>query len=122
MSIKQFDQAIKAKSAQPQDVLEARLGKAFALFDQKKAAEVQKELKLARSKPPATENPMLLILAYDDFVDEVQPLADWETLVGYPTLLVSLSTIGASPTAAQILTYIQGLYDAPEGLAWENQL
>lgn len=63
----------------------------------------------------------LLILAYDDFVDEVQPLADWETLVGYPTLLTPLSSVphgGSTPTAAEIHAYIQGLYDAPEGLAW----
>ncbi|RLE17424.1 MAG: hypothetical protein DRJ65_22785, partial [Acidobacteria bacterium] len=63
----------------------------------------------------------LLILAYDDFVDEVQPLADWETLVGYPTLLTPLSTVphgGSTPTATEIMTYIQALYDAPEGLAW----
>ena len=39
----------------------------------------------------------LLILAYDDFVDEVQPLADWETLVGYPTLLTPLSTVAPTP-------------------------
>ncbi len=63
----------------------------------------------------------LLILAYDDFVDEVQPLADWETLVGYPTLLTPLLSVphdGATPTTTEIMAYIQGLYDAPEGLAW----
>lgn len=60
----------------------------------------------------------LLILAYDDFVDEVQPLAAWETLVGYPTLLTSLSSVAPTPSATEIMTYIQGLYDAPEGLTW----
>ncbi|MEN8163327.1 MAG: C25 family cysteine peptidase [Acidobacteriota bacterium] len=60
----------------------------------------------------------LLILAYDDFVDEVQPLADWETLVGYPTLLTPLSTVAPTPTPTEIMAYIQGLYDEPEGLAW----
>ncbi|RLE34628.1 MAG: hypothetical protein DRJ61_04810 [Acidobacteria bacterium] len=60
----------------------------------------------------------LLILAYDDFVDEAQPLAAWETLVGYPTLLTSLSSVAPTSSATEIMTYIQGLYDAPEGLAW----
>ncbi|MCD4748146.1 MAG: hypothetical protein K8R59_02125 [Thermoanaerobaculales bacterium] len=64
----------------------------------------------------------LLILAYDDFLDEVQPLADWETLVGYPTLLTPLSSVphgGSTPTAEEIHAYIQTLYDdEPEGLAW----
>jgi len=63
----------------------------------------------------------LLILAYDDFVDESRPLADWEKLVGYPTLLTALSSIphsGSSPTTTDIKNYIQSLYDDPEGLAW----
>lgn len=60
----------------------------------------------------------LLILAFDDFVDEVQPLADWETLVGYPTLLTPLSSVAPTPTSTEIMAYIQGLYDSPEGLAW----
>ncbi len=69
----------------------------------------------------STEAGRLLILSFDDFVDEVQPLADWETLVGYPTLLTPLSSVphsGATPTATEIMAYIQELYDAPEGLAW----
>ncbi len=63
----------------------------------------------------------LLILCYDDFLDEIQPLVDWEKLVGFPTVLTALTAVphsGGSPTAAEIKNYIQGLYDAPEGLAW----
>jgi hypothetical protein len=63
----------------------------------------------------------LLILAHDDLVSAVEPLADWHRLVGYPTLLEPLSTVphaGSSPTADEIAAYIQSLYDAPEGLAW----
>ena len=48
---------------------------------------------------PFMETGRLLILAYDDFVDEAQPLADWETQVGYPTVLVPLSTAGSSSSA-----------------------
>jgi len=65
---------------------------------------------------PFVESGRLLILAYDDFVDEAQPLADWETQVGYPTLLVPKSAAGS--TAAQIQSYIQTLYNQPEGLTW----
>ena len=70
---------------------------------------------------PFVEVGRLLILAYDDFVDEVEPLADWEALVGYPTVLVPLSDVphtGTSPTADEIKTYIQNLYDGAEGLTW----
>jgi hypothetical protein len=65
---------------------------------------------------PFVETGRLLILADDDFVDEAQPLADWEALVGYPTLLVPVSAAGT--TGAQIKSYIQSLYDAPDGLTW----
>ncbi|MCU0302901.1 MAG: C25 family cysteine peptidase [Thermoanaerobaculales bacterium] len=71
----------------------------------------------ARSRyVPFVETGRLLILAYDDFVDEAAPLADWESLVGYPTLLTPVSAAGT--TGAQIKSYIQSLYDAPEGLSW----
>jgi hypothetical protein len=65
---------------------------------------------------PFVETGRLVIIADDDFVDEAAPLADWETLVGYPTLLVPVSAAGS--TAAQIKSYLQGLYDSPEGLTW----
>jgi len=65
---------------------------------------------------PMVETGRLLILAYDDFVDEAEPLAEWQTRVGYPTMLVPLSTVGSG--AAQVATYIQSLYDQPEGLTW----
>ena len=69
----------------------------------------------------APEPGRLLILAHDDLVDAVAPLAQWHALVGYPTLLEPLSSIphaGSSPTAGEIAAYLQGLYDAPEGLTW----
>jgi len=65
---------------------------------------------------PFVETGRLVIIADDAFIDEAQPLADWQTLVGYPTLLVPVSAAGS--TAAQIKTYIQSLYDASEGLTW----
>ena len=42
----------------------------------------------------------LLIIADPDFLDEIAPLAEWETLVGYPTSVVSTSVTGT--TAASI--------------------
>ena len=65
---------------------------------------------------PFVETGRLLILSYDDFVDEAQPLADWQRQVGYPTLLVPLSSVGT--TASQVMSYIQSLYNQPEGLTW----
>lgn len=59
----------------------------------------------------------LLILADDLLLAAAEPLAEWEALVGYPTLLVSESQAGVS-SANDIKAYIQGLYDSPEGLAW----
>ncbi len=70
---------------------------------------------------PFVEVGRLLILAYDDFADEVEPLAEWEELVGYPTLLVHLSDVphaASVPTATEIKSFIQGLYDENEGLTW----
>ncbi len=65
---------------------------------------------------PFVETGRLVIIADDDFVDEAAPLAEWERLVGYPTLLVPVSVAGAN--AAAIKSYLQGLYDSPEGLTW----
>ncbi len=62
----------------------------------------------------------LLVLAYDAFIDEVQPLVDWETLVGYDTMLTGMSEVphsGSEATAAEIKSYIQSLYDG-DGLTW----
>lgn len=63
---------------------------------------------------PFVETGRLVIIAAADFVDEVTPFAEWQTLVGYPTLVVPVS----GSTAAQIKTTIQSLYDEPEGLTW----
>jgi Peptidase family C25/Propeptide_C25 len=65
---------------------------------------------------PFAETGRLLIIADDDFVDEVAPLAEWETLVGYPTTVVPTSVTGTDNTS--IKAFIQSVYDEPEGLAW----
>jgi hypothetical protein len=98
------------------EAVNPRLGRQPALtglFDQvARQRAVNYELRYV----PFVEAGRLLILAHDDYLDEVAPLAAWETLVGYPTVVTPVSTVGA--TAAQIQAYIQSLYDAPEGLTW----
>lgn len=49
-----------------------------------------------------------LIITYDNFREEVQPLADWKHKMGYETYLVNKSTIGT--TATQIRNYIYDAY------------
>lgn len=66
---------------------------------------------------PFVETGRLLILTADAFKDAARPLADWETLIGYPTLLVALSDAGIH-SAAEIKQHIQGLYNEPAGLTW----
>lgn len=68
-----------------------------------------------RDRTDFSEAGRLLVIAYDDFVDEVEPLAAWQNQVGYPTQVVPLSTIGSSAT--QIHQYIQTEYDAGD-LSW----
>lgn len=65
---------------------------------------------------PFVEAGRLVIVVADDFVDEVTPFAEWQMLVGYPTVVVSVSTIGT--TATQIKSYLQSVYDSSEGLTW----
>ena len=60
-------------------------------------------------------------VVYDAFLDEVAPLVQWSELVGHPVVVAPLSSIphaGASPTAAEVKTFLQGLYDQPAGLTW----
>lgn len=51
----------------------------------------------------------MVIITYDDFYDEVEPLAEWKNQKGIPTELVNVSTIGNNYTS--IKNYIQNLYD-----------
>ncbi len=51
----------------------------------------------------------LLIIAYDDFVDEMVPLAEWKNQKGIRTTLVSKSVAGSS--ASTIKNFISAFYD-----------
>lgn len=50
----------------------------------------------------------LVIIAYDDFVDAVRPLAQWKIQKGLQTTVVPLGEIGAS--SAQIKQFLKSLY------------
>ncbi len=65
---------------------------------------------------PFVETGHMLIIADDDFLDEIQPLVDWQTRVGYPTTVAPTSVTGTTTSA--IKSYIQSVYDQPESLAW----
>ncbi len=51
----------------------------------------------------------MLIITYDDFADEMQPLYEWKNKKGIPTQMVNVSTLGNNYTT--IKNYIQNLYD-----------
>ena len=59
--------------------------------------------------PPVDEEGDMLIIAYDAWVGNVQPLADHKTGVGIDTTVVPVSTAGS--TSTQIKNYIQEVYD-----------
>lgn len=72
----------------------------------------------------------MLIVTYDDFADEMQPLYEWKNKKGIPTQMVNVSTLGNDYTT--IKNYIQNLYDtwnlafilivgdAPQVVPYEN--
>jgi len=59
------------------------------------------------------ETGRLVIIADDAFIDEVQPLADWETLVGYPTSLMPVSVAG-STDCDPCYTKLEGADNRPD--------
>ena len=59
---------------------------------------------------PLEENGAILILAPQEFCEAMQPYAEWKIKNGYPTEIVSLSTIGN--TSSQVKTYITNYYNS----------
>ena len=57
-----------------------------------------------------------LIIAYDGFIDEVAPLAEWKTMKGLTTEVVAMGTIGTTSTALQ--NFLQTRYDADDDLTY----
>ncbi len=57
----------------------------------------------------------LLVIAYDGFVDAVQPLVEWKRKSGYKVELIRTSSLGSPPTDAAVKNAIQTRYDT-----WSN--
>ena len=52
-----------------------------------------------------------LIIVYDNFYDEVQPLANWKTNIGFETTITKTSEIPGGATKENIQSYIEDAYD-----------
>ena len=52
---------------------------------------------------PVDEQGSMLIIAYGDFMDEIQPLADWKIKKGIPTSVVDVADIGGSSDIKQFI-------------------
>ena len=62
------------------------------------------------------EEGRMIVIAYDDFMDEVAPLVQWKIEKGIRTDLYAVSEIGNNDVA--IAEFIQDEYDLNDGLAW----
>jgi len=61
---------------------------------------------------PLDEEGDLLIICYDSWISNVQPLVDHKNSIGIDTTVVGVSTIGNNSTS--IKNYIQGVYDTTD--------
>lgn len=57
-----------------------------------------------KSTSEVDENGRMLIIAYDSFVEEMQPFVDHKNCIGLPTQIVKISTVGS--TFDQVYNYI----------------
>ncbi len=57
---------------------------------------------------PVDEHGNMLIVAYEDFIDAMQPFIDWKIQTGIPVEIINVATIGNS---SAIKNYIQDYYD-----------
>jgi len=58
---------------------------------------------------PLEEQGNMLIICYSGFMNDMQPLVNWKKLIGIPTEIIDVSTIGN--TAAAIKTYVTNYYN-----------
>lgn len=65
---------------------------------------------------PITEVGQMLVIAYDNFMANMQPFVDWKNAMGVPTTLVAKSAVGTDGNAFR--TYIQNYYNAHNDLAF----
>ncbi|MBN2432375.1 MAG: hypothetical protein JXQ27_12945 [Acidobacteria bacterium] len=57
-----------------------------------------------------------LVIVADDFLEEIEPLADWKRRKGYEVDVVPTSVTGTA--AADVLSYLQGVYDTTPSLTY----
>ncbi len=65
---------------------------------------------------PVEEQGRMIIICYDDFLDEMAPFVQWKRQKGIETTLYSVDTIGNND--ADIADFIQDQYDLNDGLTW----
>lgn len=65
---------------------------------------------------PLEEEGQMLIIADDNLIDEIQPLANWKTQKGIKTTIVGTSTAGTTDT--DIKTYVENFYAANSDLVY----
>ncbi len=58
---------------------------------------------------PLEEEGKMLIICYDDFMDEMQDFVTWKNTIGRPTEMVGISTVGTS--ASDIKSYVENYYN-----------
>jgi hypothetical protein len=66
---------------------------------------------------PIPEPGRLLIIYASQYSTQIQPLAQWKQQKGIPTLLAEYPTVTGTGASA-IKTYIQNIYNQPEGLTY----
>ncbi len=65
---------------------------------------------------PLEEEGSMLIICYDDWVDEMQSFVNWKNTIGRPTTIVPVSVAGS--TAAQIKSFVTDVYNSDESLTY----
>jgi subtilisin-like proprotein convertase family protein len=60
---------------------------------------------------PAEGAEGMVVVAYDGFVDALQPLIDWKRRSGYKVELIKTSDLGSNPTDADVKQALQQRYD-----------
>ena len=62
------------------------------------------------------ETGSMLVIAYSDFLDEMQPFIDHKNAIGLPTTMINFDDVGT--TAFEIEDYIQDFYDSDSSLTF----
>ncbi|MCF7920749.1 MAG: T9SS type A sorting domain-containing protein [Candidatus Cloacimonetes bacterium] len=93
-----------------------RIVRAFAEIYQHHFCNYQQYMSLLRYDEIMDIPGKLLIICFDDFAQEMQPLIDWKIQKGIETEMVMISDIGTTSTT--LLNYIQSYYESEEDLTW----